>query len=124
MKEENIRSRIICSGESFNDSIVVYEKGRKPQTYIIINESTQNGSKDKCVNLTSDIYGYDVTYECITKEAHDEIVRSSNPKEPELYIITFRTITTQFSCSFVEKLWMITRVDKSLNMLDKVAYMN
>lgn len=125
-KKEQIRTRVICYGESFGDSIVFYEKGRKPKTYIIIGNVTRDGDKDNCVNLISNVYGYDVSYPCITKDEWDKISTSNDPKDPDIgYIITYRTITLQYTCSFLRKLWFIDRIKiKTGTSLDKVIYDN
>lgn len=119
IKFEQIKTLIDVS-----DSTIVFEtKGRAPQTYYVVGKRL-NGNKDDIKNLVSDVYGYEVEYACVSteelKNEHRKYAVSNETADKfieehqkEIIVFMFRTVTTQFSGSYISKLAWILKNDRS-----------
>lgn len=85
---------LIPTRVTINDStIVVYEKGKKPEIYLRDNSEPKSfGDSDKCVELATGCYGYEIIYLCYKD-------RNKFLKKEECYQISFRVTTTQYTCT-------------------------
>jgi len=80
-----VSTRVVLS----DSTITVYEKGKKPNVYFRCDtKPLHDGSKAECVELATGVYGYETVYPCFKDLLIDD----------EYYFISFRVITTQYSC--------------------------
>lgn len=87
-------TKLIPTRVIVNDStIIVYEKGKTPETYLRDNSEPKSfGDNDKCVELATGCYGYETIYLCYKD-------KNKFLKKEECYQISFRVITTQYACT-------------------------
>ena len=88
-----------------NHDITIEEKGKQPVVYEII-DVLNDGSKEKPINLVDDIYGYEHNYAIVRR---DLAAKYRESKDISTYCIfaVHRTITTQFSGSYITEVFWI-----------------
>ena len=125
---------------TFTDStIIVEEKGKKPAVYCILNEVAAGtlGSKDDIVNLVGNVYGFQTAW-CVVREdmmeKYHEAYRNflldgtdNNLKKVQYFWLfaTHRTITTQFTQSYMGELFWVTdenNEDKLGKGVNRIVY--
>ena len=106
-------------------TFVIEEKGKQPVVYFILNavEQGTRGSKDEPVNLVANVYGYQETW-CVVRydklkeyldAYYNYILDSSEANQRKVgsywLFIVHRTITTQFSASYLDEPFWIQDED-------------
>ena len=82
-------------------TITVEEKGKASRTYWIIPKSIiTTGTKNNPVNLLSNVWGYQKEY-LVLKNKH-------NSNSDNVFIITHRTITEEFTKEYITEFFWIT----------------
>ena len=117
LKTEQRKTLITKTDSTF----IVEEKGKNPVVYYILNAVSQGtkGSKDEIVNLIDNVYGYEETW-CVVRNDMMEKYREAqynyylddsrtNLEKLQTYwlFIVHRTITTQFSGSFLDEIFWV-----------------
>lgn len=117
VKKEQRKTLITKTDSTF----IVEEKGMNPVVYYILNtvkEGTR-GSKDEIVNLVNNVYGYEETW-CVVRSDmiekyrevyNDFFLDESKVNIEKLYpywlFIVHRTITTQYTGSFLDEMFWV-----------------
>ena len=106
-------------------TFVIEEKGKQPVVYYILNpvEQGTRGSKDEPANLVANVYGYEETW-CVVRYDKLQEYRvafynyyldntETNQRKVAAYwlFIVHRTITTQFTGSYLDELFWIQDED-------------
>lgn len=135
IKVEQRKSLISKTDSTF----VIEEKGKKPVVYYIINSisSGTRGSKDDVVNLVGNVYGYEETWCVVRSDMYDNFLKANikyiqetteeNMKDVEKYWLfaVHRTITTQFSASYIDDIFWLQddlNDDKLGNGVNRIVY--
>lgn len=104
-----------------DSTFVIEEKGEKPVVYYILNKVSTGtqGSKDEVVNLVGDVYGYQTTWCIVRSDLYKDYLEAyrkweldpsdENMKavEPFWLFATHRTITTQYTASYITEFFWI-----------------
>lgn len=120
--------------EQTDSTFIIEEKGKKPVVYYIVNQIDKLGSKDDVVNLVGNVYGYEEswclvrydllkqyndTYERIISEyLHENLLEDTPVRREKLKVLedywlfaTYRTVTTQYTGSYITALFWIKDED-------------
>lgn len=74
--KKQIKTLILKTDTTF----IIETKGQKPVEYWYLDQiywSARNGSQDSIVNITNDVYGYEVQYYAYTKEIKEEALKEA-----------------------------------------------
>ena len=135
IKVEQRKSLISKTDSTF----VIEEKGKKPVVYYIINSvsSGTRGSKDDVVNLVGNVYGYEETWCVVRSDMYDNFLKANikyiqetteeNLNDVGKYWLfaVHRTITTQFSASYIDDIFWLQddlNDDKLGNGVNRIVY--
>lgn len=121
--DDKLEQRCIKTIVTNTDSTIVFEtKGKPSITYYKLSFLSNgeisdyiHGSKDKPDNLVYDVYGIETGYLCINKNGieymkkclNDSILIEYEHLQEFMYDVIFRTITTQYTGSYINKLCWI-----------------
>lgn len=120
-----------------DSTFIIEEKGKKPVVYYILNLVSTQGSKDNIENLVDGVYGYQTTW-CLVKydmmDKYEEINSSMNEENTKEVLdklshfwifATNRTITTQYTGSFISELfWLQDELNENKlgNGVNRIIY--
>lgn len=121
--DDEVSKRNVKTLISLNDDIITIEtKGSTPVEYRYLGEEPfKTGSKQSPKELVGGVFGYEETYICVLTKNYDALLQENTSgmswdeliKKYNLVEITFRTITTQYSHDFLEKIAWVKYKDGS-----------
>lgn len=124
VSKRTVKTRIVLT----EDTITIETKGSTPVEYLCLADPIKTGSKQSPKELIDGIWGYEVTYVCVLKKDFGALIKEAVNREDgadmallkkyNAVLITFRTITTQYSHEFLDKLAWVKYFDGS-----RIVYM-
>lgn len=125
--EVKVEQRKTLITKTDSSTFVIEEKGRQPVEYYILNivQEGTKGSKEEPVNLVANVYGYQTTW-CVVRgdmlnaylEANGNYYQNPTQEnlkkvQPFWLFIVHRTITTQYTGSYLDELFWVQDEDSS-----------